>query len=406
MNVIILASQNRNYLPVDEWLSDFNGVLNLFIKDFHYETYKSLENHHNINLFTFKNWDTNWNIEKAISKFHSENKINKIIAISEKDIQRAAIIRENLNIEGQNVESANFFRDKHTMKSLLNKKNILTPNFKLVTNYYDLDEFISSNNYPIILKPTDGSSSINTYKINDEKELEDVLIKNNCKGYIVEKYIEGQIYHIDGLWLSNSLEFLSCSKYINDSLAYKEGRSSSSIFLKRTSEMFKNLAKYTNKLLSLIPTPNSMAFHLEVFVNSDMEIIFCEIASRTGGGQIANNIEMEFGFHLTKELFRHECNLDTFNFDHIKNSDWELYRGFIMSTPLVGRIDELPRNVPFDWVTKIEKFGKKGNLYSSLNSSVHCVAAISCAAKTEKELCDRLEVIDKWYKQNTKYSAI
>lgn len=405
MNIIILASQNRYYLPIDEWLNDFEGVLNLFIKDSHYDTYKQIENYTKINLFPFENWDFNWNIEKQIIDIHKKNKVDKIIAIGERDIQRAAIARENLNIPGQNIESADFFRNKFIMKQYLNERNIKIPNFKLVTNYFDLNKFILENNYPIILKPIDGAASVNTFKVDNEKELKDLMSKNNLIGYLVEEFIEGEIYHIDGLWLTNKLEFLSCGRYINDSLAYKYGGSLSSVFLKKDSVTFQRLKDYTIKLLSLIPSPNSMTFHLEVFINTQNEIIFCEIASRTSGGQVAQNIEMEFGFHLTKELIRYECNLETVNFNSIKE-DWDIYRGFIMSTPLKGKIVEMPKDIEFDWVTRVEKYGRIGIVCGQLNSSVQCIAAISCIAENENDLIHRLEYIDNWYKENTKYISV
>lgn len=153
-----------------------------------------------------------------------------------------------------------------------------------------------------------------------------------------------------------------------------------------------------------IPTTTNMVFHLEVFIDTNNEIIFCEIASRTGGGQIANNINMEYGLHLTREYVRHECNMSSkVDYDHIER-DWMVNRGFIMSTPLEGKLRKFPSDLDFPWVTNMQLFAVEGKVYSKeLSSSVECVAAISCQANSESELLERLLFIDEWFKSNSFY---
>ncbi len=54
-------------------------------------------------------------------------------------------------------------------------------------------EYVSG--YPAFIKPKDGSSSVNAYKINDEKELE--IYAGRIQNYVIQPFVSGREYTID-----------------------------------------------------------------------------------------------------------------------------------------------------------------------------------------------------------------
>ena len=79
-------------------------------------------------------------------------------------------------------------RDKNKTISFF--KSCGLDSMKTFNNWKDYD-----CGYPAIIKPKDGSGSVNVYYVEDVKELE--FYANQCKDYIVQPYINGIEYSID-----------------------------------------------------------------------------------------------------------------------------------------------------------------------------------------------------------------
>lgn len=402
MNILILASQNSLYLPLEEWVINekVDNFYTLFIRKEHEESYEKISDYSNVNIYSFENWESNNSIEIQAIKLHENNKFDKLLSVREGDVERAALLREYLNIHGQRPVSAGIFRNKYKMKKIVSENGFKTPRVQLVNHYLDVLRFIDINDYPVVIKPIAGAGSVNTHVIKCKEDLDVFAIKNSFSNMIVESFAVGGVFHIDGLILDNKLEIITVSKYINDCLSYQEGKSTASIFLNQESELSTKLKNYTKTLLNILPCSSNMTFHLEVFVNEE-DIIFCEIACRTGGGRIAECIEAELGIHITKALLRHECGLVTNLESSEKN--WYKYRGWILSSPLKGKLMSLPDKVPFDWVFDYWKFAKVGSDFNGANSSVFSTAALSCEGDSEEEVINRLLEIDNWYKSQSIY---
>lgn len=403
-NILILASQNINYFPVLDWIKNTNYNFYIFVKEEHKNDYlKYGSDFNNIKIFHFKNWNKNWNIENKIIELNKIYTIHKLISVTEEDTIRAALLRDMLRIEGQNIESAIFFRNKDKMKEHVSEMGFKVPEFKVIKNFSDYYEFKNKIKFPIIIKPIDGAGSQNTFIIENKEDEIKFLSKIPKNIFLAEQYINGDIFHIDGLLFEEDLKFISSSKYHNNSLSFNYGKSPSSYFLKRNSEIHQKLEKYTKKLLNNLPNPQNMVFHLEVFIDEFDDIIFCEIASRTSGGQVSNNIIKEYNLNLTKEYILKELNISSsFTFKN-KIKEWSKYRGFVMSIPLKGKLKSYPKSIPFDWVSEVNYFGQLDKEYNGATNSVQCIAAISCEATTEESMKERLDFIDSWFKKHCYY---
>lgn len=79
-------------------------------------------------------------------------------------------------------------RDKRTTAEFFDEIGLLSP--------VPVDDYKKYNgDFPAFIKPKDGSSSINAYKVNDESELE--TYSKEVPDYIVAPFIEGVEYTVD-----------------------------------------------------------------------------------------------------------------------------------------------------------------------------------------------------------------
>ena len=77
-------------------------------------------------------------------------------------------------------------RNKTNTQTFFEENNFGVP--KRITNFENVK-------YPVFLKPVDGSSSINTYKINNEKELK--FFTEYIPNVMVQEFISGEEYTVD-----------------------------------------------------------------------------------------------------------------------------------------------------------------------------------------------------------------
>lgn len=121
-------------------------------------------------VMEFEDIGENHLVELAVLDLRKDYNIKKIIVLEEHDIIRAAQLREYLNIEGQNLESALLFRDKFLLKQRVRGK-IPVADYRLVESPIDIKEFIDEYDFPVVMKPRDGMGSIDVSIIRNLSEL-------------------------------------------------------------------------------------------------------------------------------------------------------------------------------------------------------------------------------------------
>ena len=218
-----------------------------------------------------------------------------IIAISESDILRAGALRDYLGLKGQSLNSSKGFRDKSVMKEILLKNGIMTADFTVLNNEFDLINFIKTHGYPVIVKPRKAYGAVETFVLKDKTDLENLL---KLKGvfdefqndkFLVERYINGNMYHVDGLIYNGEIVFICPSQYTSTCLEMNKLDASSrkgysaSFVIPQEDPLRTEMISFTQKTLKALPTPKNTAFFLEFFKNENGDFVVCEIASRVGG---------------------------------------------------------------------------------------------------------------------------
>ncbi|WP_119343666.1 ATP-grasp domain-containing protein [Facilibium subflavum] len=212
-----------------------------------------------------------------------------VVSGSEASVYTGAHLRTKYGIPGLQEKQAVFFRNKYKMYEHAKKCRGLKP-----IETYQLSEaaILSNNNEMMVIKPKEMSGSIGVLigKFADiSKHVNLISPLENKHDYIIQPKIEGEIWHIDGIWAQGSSYFVA-SQYVSTPTKWRMREScyaslslELSVFQHDLIETF--LKDYFSKL-NIDFTP----FHLEV-INSSEGLNFLEIAARPGGGPISDALE-------------------------------------------------------------------------------------------------------------------
>ncbi len=394
MSILILNRLPAILTNYKEWLKDFDEDITLFTQNKHKNNYQGLTH-----VEGFDNYIENHLIEvKAVEHFYKTNSFDTVIALDEVDIIRAARIRQLLGIKGQNLDSAYFYRNKIQMKNTL-KDHVRCPNFKEISTMLDIDEFTDLNGLPVVIKPVDGMGGMDTFIINSVEELVETkeVIDLDAMNYMIESFVDGEMYSVDGLVIKDKIEFCSVSKYHNSVLVYKENKGHSLELVSPKEEIFTKLKRFTEKIIEVSPNPEILVFHCEIFVNKDNELIFCEIASRLGGARIPELIRQSYGINMEETYCRLLCNLKV---DIPTNSDMLKHTAVYLIPKSNGKLISTIEKFPFDWVLEYQPYLSVGSESGKSISSSDIFGTVIFEANNKDELRERLDVLTKYTEEN------
>ncbi|MGB8957254.1 MAG: hypothetical protein WCC10_17920 [Tumebacillaceae bacterium] len=396
MSILILNRTKHITSPYKEWLADLNEDLLLLTSADVLEGYEGYEF-----IETFGNYRANGLVELRAMELYETHKYRTLIAVGEYDLWRAGRLRDTLGLPGQSAESALAFRDKPHMKDIVRAAGLDTPEYCRLHSSFDLIRFLDQHGYPVVIKPVDGAGSTMTTVLRSRQDLETVLQNGLQDNLEVETFVEGQMYHIDGLVLNGTLEFAWPSRYLNGCLAYQDGKALGSVLLDADNPLTQRLREHLGQLLAALPTPEITTIHAEVFHTPDDRLVLCEIASRTGGARVNTTIETAFGVPLTKSWVQAQCGLE------LDKSNWSteqpnVMSGWLLVPPKQGTFLEAPKTLPFPWVAEYLTV-KPGKQYGHAASSIDHVAAFVVTGATETEVEQRLQAALDWFEQEARW---
>lgn len=400
MSVLILNFTSQERTPYEKFLKNTGEDLILltaeeYVEEFNAKDYLYIE--------SFGNYRNNSLIEYRAIELYQKYKYHTIIANAEADIIRAAKLREYLQLDGQNIQSAIQYRDKVLMKEIASKHGIPTPPCQAIDDFFDLFYFVNQYGLPIVLKPKSGVGSRDTFVIQNEQELEELLSQGVPQNYTAEKFVTGELCHVDGIISNGEIIFICASKYLTEPLQYQNKGYLGSYLLDPHSPLSSRLTELTEKLINCLDTPSNTTFHAEWFHTPHDELILCEIASRTGGGKIVNNIYHGYGVHLDQAFVQTQCGVpfslpvQNVSMKPIKLTGWVKIppkQGIFLSAPLA----QLP-----EWVKEYQLLAQPGKSYSSPNGVREYIAAFIVEGDSELEIYEKCIQIADWFHQTSSW---
>ena len=240
----------------------------------------------------------------GVSYLARSRTIDRIAALDDYDVWTAAALREHMRLPGMGDSTVRYFRDKLAMRVQAQAHGIPVPDFVPVFNHEKIREFLERVPGPWLLKPRAEASTIGITKINTPEELWQRLdtLGDKQSFYVLERYLPGEVYHIDSLVNKGEVVFAEAHRYARPPLdVYHEGGVSSTRTLERGSADEQALQELNRRVLSAFGMERG-ATHMEFIKGrDDGKFYFLETAARVGGANIVDLIEAATNINLWRE---------------------------------------------------------------------------------------------------------
>ncbi|MCR4417913.1 MAG: ATP-grasp domain-containing protein [Ignavibacteria bacterium] len=215
MNYIFLSPHfpvnYYNFIPrLREFGVNVFGIADENFENLRYELKYSLNEYYKVN--DLHNYDE---LLRAVAFFTFKyGKIDRLESFNEYWLETDARLRTDFNIPGIKLDQIEFYKNKSRMKELFQKARINVAKGKVVKEKTEAEIFIKEVGYPIVAKPDKGVGAAQTYKIENDDELNSFFNSKPPIDYILEEFIEGDIYSFDGLTDQNGeIVFFTSHKY-------------------------------------------------------------------------------------------------------------------------------------------------------------------------------------------------
>lgn len=237
----------------------------------------------------------------AVSYLARSHRIDAIVPLDEYDVEMAAILREHMRLPGMGFSQTKVFRDKLAMRVRAHEKGIRVPEFTAVLNHGIVHDYTTRVAPPWVLKPRLEAGAMGIKKIHSQDDLWHWIneLGDQQSFRVLEKYVPGDVYHVDSLVDDGKVIFSSAQKYGQPpmNVAHEGG-----VFVTQTLPPAGSDARALRKMNADVIKALGMDFgatHAEfIKAHADGEFYFLEIAARVGGAHIAELVEMTSGVNL------------------------------------------------------------------------------------------------------------
>lgn len=392
--ILIVSKTSYAKSPFDAWLHDLHEDLVMLTTP---KVASACSNYQHVE--TFDHYETNGWLEVRALELNEQFRFRAIVAPSEYDMLRVGRLRDQLGIEGQSLDSATAFRNKIVMKQRVAAAGLPIPTFTEIASPLDLYQFVQEHGYPVVVKPISGMGSTDTALLHDREELKAYLEQGLAPDLEVERFVPGEMYHVDGLVLNGELVHCWPSRYTNGCLAFQDGKLNGSYLLGKENPLTDRLVAFVTEVLAALPTPATTSFHAEVFHTPEDELVFCEIASRTGGGPIREMVRQGFGIDLTQAWVQAQAGLPVTLPRASLGEGPQRPSGFLLIPARHGVLRKMPTEPYADWVTKQVISARPGQAFTGSVSSVDAIASFLVDGESADQVANRIEELASWYEQ-------
>src|SRR4051812_26015375 len=258
-------------------------------------------------------------IRRHVDKIARRQRIDRIAALDDFDVELAAMLREHLRVPGMGRTTASRFRDKLAMRMQARTLGVAVPEFSPVFNDQEVAEWAARVTPPWVLKPRSSAAALGIKKIADR----DALWRGGAAPGadraepLLEQFAPGDVYHVDSIVWGGRVVF---------AVAFKSGRPpmevahQGGIFITRRlpdeSEEARALLEMNRTLQEGLGLRRGVS-HTEFIRAQRAEegeagkaggaadgsdgVVFLETSARVGGAFIVDTIEAATGLNLWRE---------------------------------------------------------------------------------------------------------
>lgn len=320
-------------------------------------------------------------------------------------------LAQKLGLANYNLDTQCSSRLKNVTREILNRNNISRVPYKVITDPWESKQVLHDVGCPCVIKPISGAGSENVRIVNDTINLETSIskafdnLKNKrdnfgdiavnwkgrkheiCKSLLVEKYISGTEYSVEGIIDGNNIHVLAIHEKTR--LLEKEGLVLDQEYLcpPKSSRVSAQISKTTKEAIEVLGLKDT-AFHVEARYDGK-NVFIVEVNPRIGGGYINDSVHLQTGVNLR------ECAVKQFlgeNFEIIITLDNIATMYLIVSTNKRGRIKKIigveeVSNMP--QVKKIKFYHKVGDMLGPFEAELDIMDVLITAPSRAEVLSVR-----------------
>ncbi len=258
-------------------------------------------------IFLMPDVKKRWKLDdviKGVSYLARRERIDRIVPLDDFDLETAAALREHLRVPGMGETSTRYFRDKLAMRVRASEAGISVPEFIHVLNYDRLRDFMRRVPAPWLLKPRFEASAtgIKKLKTPDEFWAAADALGDRQSFYLLERYVPGDIYHVDSIVSEQEVVFAAAHKYGSPPLdVAQEGGVFTTATVERGSEDERALLEQNARVLGAKNLLRGVSHTEFIKGREDGRFYFLETSARVGGANIVELIEAATGANLWAE---------------------------------------------------------------------------------------------------------
>ncbi|HEY9855854.1 MAG TPA: hypothetical protein V6D05_08975 [Stenomitos sp.] len=238
----------------------------------------------------------------------TRERVDRVVALLERDVEVAATLREELRIPGQPSWQANLFRDKLAMRLKALSCDVRVPYFAPASDRAAVGRMFEQVDPPYLLKIRDGLGAANITRLDDRDSAWRAIdgLGSETEHYIVEQYVKGDVFHVDSLTQDGQPRFAIASRYGLPLLDVVKGGNFVSFTLDQETELARRLLEANRRIITGFGFEQGPT-HIEFILGAhDQEVYFLEGASRLAAARIPWVIEEATGVCLHHEWARLE----------------------------------------------------------------------------------------------------
>jgi biotin carboxylase len=247
-------------------------------------------------------------IRKGAAHLARTERLDRIVALDDFDVELAAMLREYLHVPGMGETTARGFRDKLAMRHRARAAGIPCPEFVHAVNREAIANWIARVPPPWVLKPRSQAAAIGIRKLDSRDELWPAIdaLGDGHGDALLEQFVAGTVYHVDSIVFDRRVRFAVTSRYHTPPMAVAhEG----GIFATHTLDDGDAAAVALQALNARVLESFGLqrgASHTEFISDRRGDWYFLETSARVGGAYIVDVVEAATGINLWQDWARTE----------------------------------------------------------------------------------------------------
>ncbi|MBI5896315.1 MAG: carboxylate--amine ligase [Desulfobacterales bacterium] len=228
---------------------------------------------------------------------HRYGKLGRLDSLNEYWLETEARLRDDFNIFGIRSDAIGHIRRKSLMKEKFRAAGAAVADGRVVHTPAEARALIAETGYPVVAKPDAGVGALNTYRLDNDRDLAAFFQNKPPVPYIVEAFVRGDICSFDGLADRDGRLVFHTSHLFSQGImeTVNEARHVSYYSLRELPPALEALGRRCVQSFDV----RERFFHIEFFQTGPEQYVGLEVNMRPPGG-------------YTTDMFNYACDIDIY----------------------------------------------------------------------------------------------